>query len=110
VYFSFLRRCRNAGILLPIPPGLLPAVSLKQAQRMTVRCKASLPPALAAGMEAAGGEGGAAEEVGIAWAARQIDELLREGAPGIHLYVLNRSNAALTPALVDCFARYRSGL
>jgi methylenetetrahydrofolate reductase (NADPH) len=106
-YLDFVARCRAAGIHQPIVPGLLPAVSLAQAQRMTSRCQTALPAALADAMQAAGGEGAAAEQIGIEWSARQIRELLERDVPGIHLYVLNRSKAALSPALLDCFARFR---
>ncbi len=64
---------------------------------------------LARRMEEAGGEGPRAEEAGILWAVQQIEELLRFGVPGIHLYVLNRSKAALSPQMMDCFLRRRRG-
>lgn len=107
VYASFLLLARGAGVAVPILPGLLPAMSLKQVARFTQLCGASFPAALASRMEAAGGEGTAAEEVGIAWAAQQIDGLLQNGAPGIHLYVLNRSHAVMAPAVKACFDRVR---
>ena len=50
----------------------------------------------------------ASAAVGIQWAVQQIDDLLANGAPGIHLYVLNRAKVALAPALQACFARYRT--
>jgi methylenetetrahydrofolate reductase (NADPH) len=106
-YFEFVKTCRAVGIQKPILPGLLPVISLKQAQRMTTRCKTTLPQELIRRLEAVGGEGDAAEEVGIQWAQQQIEELLSRGAPGIHLYVMNRSKAALTPAIADCFRRFR---
>ena len=106
-YFRFVEACRKAGITQPILPGLLPAISLKQAQRMTARCQTTLPPELLRNMERAGGEGEAAEQAGIEWAQLQIEDLLTQGAPGIHLYVMNRSKAALTPAIADCFRRFR---
>lgn len=109
VYFDFVKRCREANILDQIVPGLLPAISLKQARRMSERCHAALPAKLAAHMEAAGGEGPKAEEAAILWTVSQIEELLRYGVPGIHLYVLNRSKAALSPQLMDCFLRRRRG-
>jgi methylenetetrahydrofolate reductase (NADPH) len=103
-YFDFVARCRAAGITQPILPGLLPVISLKQVQRMCAMCKTALPQALAAELEAAGGDGDAAEQVGIRWAERQIEDLLARGAPGIHLYILNRSKAALSAELVRFFA------
>ncbi|MBU1908690.1 MAG: methylenetetrahydrofolate reductase, partial [Verrucomicrobia bacterium] len=36
----------------------------------------------------------AAAQIGMTWAQRQIEALLRDGVPGIHLYVLNRAHAA----------------
>jgi methylenetetrahydrofolate reductase (NADPH) len=107
VYYDFVKRCRAAGITKPIVPGLLPAISLKQVQRMCAMCKASLPPDLGAAMERAGGEGEAAEAAGRQWAVQQIEELISSGVPGIHLYVLNRAGAALSPELLDCLGRHR---
>ena len=104
VYFRFVARCRAAGVSAPILPGLLPAISLKQVQRMCAMCKTTLPPELARELEAAGGDGEAAELVGLRWAERQIEDLLAGGAPGIHLYILNRAKAALSHELVRFFA------
>ncbi len=108
-YFRFVETCRAAGIRQPILPGLLPAISLPQAQRMTARCKTSLPAELVRRLERAGGDGEAAEQAGIEWAQQQIQDLLERGAPGIHLYVMNRSKAALTPAIAECFRSFRGG-
>lgn len=95
VYFDFVRRCRAAGITLPILPGLLPALSLSQVRRFCQFCGSHLPEPLERSLEQAGGEGRAAAAVGVAWAARQIRELLAGGAPGYHLYILNQSGPAL---------------
>lgn len=103
-YYAFVKNCRKAGITQPILPGLLPVISLKQVQRMCAMCKTALPDALARELEAAGGEGEAAELVGIRWAERQIEDLLAHGAPGIHLYILNRAKAALSAELLRFFA------
>ena len=106
-YFDFVPRCRQAGIRAPILPGLLPAMSLKQVQRFTSMCGSSFPPTLALAMRDAGSRGEETEGVGIDWAARQIDELLARRVPGVHLYVLNRSKAAMAPAVKKCFDRVR---
>ena len=94
-YFDFVDRCQAAGIDLPILPGLLPASSLKQVSRFTKLCGASFPEDLRKHMEAAGGEGRDAEDVGINWCLEQMRGLLKSGAPGVHLYVLNKARAPI---------------
>jgi methylenetetrahydrofolate reductase (NADPH) len=68
-------------------------------------CKTRLPDELAHQLEAAGGDGEAAELVGLRWAERQIEDLLAAGVPGIHLYILNRAKAALSTELVRFFTQ-----
>jgi methylenetetrahydrofolate reductase (NADPH) len=107
VYYQFVEKCRAAGIKKHVVPGLLPAISLKQVQRMCAMCKTFLPPELALAMEKAGGDGDAAEAVGLQWAVRQVDDLLARGVPGIHLYILNRSKAALSSELLASLRKHR---
>ena len=107
-YFDFVRKCRAAGINAPIVPGLMPALSYKQINRFVSTCGASVPPGLANALQKAGDDVEAAAAVGIQWAERQIDDLLKNGVPGIHLYILNRAKVALAPAVTECFARYRA--
>lgn len=96
-YFDFVRRARAQGIEKPIIPGIIPVVSLKVIQRIVSLCGATIPPAFLAELEQADRSGGAAavREVGVAHARRQAEELLRGGAPGIHLYTLNRADVTL---------------
>jgi len=106
-YFNFVERCRAVGITQPIFPGLLPPVSLKQVDRMITLSNASFPEELAVAMKAVGGQGPVAEAVGMNWMITEIDKLLEGGAPGVHLYILNRASTATTPALIDCLQRWR---
>ncbi len=93
-YYRFVERCRAAGIRAPIVPGIMPVLSLKQIQRFGV----SLPPILIRRLEAAGEAPEILEAVGIDWALAQIRDLVARGAPGYHLYILNRSKSALALA------------
>ena len=93
-YFTFVERARAIDIHCRIIPGVMPALSWAQMQRMAKLCGASIPPPLAAALEAAGEDREHSEQVGIDWATAQCEELLRRGAPGIHLYTLNQSHAA----------------
>jgi len=94
-YFRFVERCQKAGITVPIVPGIMPVLSLKQILRFTALCGATLPPKLISLLEAVADRPEAVEAVGIAWAHEQIRELLQAGAPGYHLYILNRAKSAL---------------
>jgi methylenetetrahydrofolate reductase (NADPH) len=93
-YFDFVPAARAAGIDVPIIPGVMPMTGFKQIARIAELCEAKIPAALAEGMEAADGDERVEFELGVAYAAQQCAELLREGAPGIHLYALNRWPAA----------------
>jgi methylenetetrahydrofolate reductase (NADPH) len=97
-YFKFLEACRTRGIDLPVVPGLLPALSLAQVQRFGPMCGSSIPRALVEQLAVVEDDPRASEAVGVTWAYHQIHELLRHGAPGVHLYILNRSSSAITLA------------
>jgi len=98
VYLRFVEKCRAAGITVPIVPGIMPVLSLKQIQRFTALCGAVLPAKLLARLEAAGDQPDIVETLGIDWALAQIRDLLANGAPGYHLYILNRAKSALALA------------
>ncbi|HZZ20844.1 MAG TPA: methylenetetrahydrofolate reductase, partial [Opitutaceae bacterium] len=97
-YYRFVDRCVKAGITVPIVPGIMPVLSLKQIQRFTAMCGTSLPATLIRRLEAAGEVPDIVESVGIDWALSQIRDLLGRGAPGYHLYILNRAKSALALA------------
>ena len=98
VFHRFVEKCRAAGIQVPIVPGIMPVLSLKQIQRFTQMCGASLPARLTARLEAAADNAEVMETIGIDWALNQIRGLVEAGAPGYHLYILNRAKGALTLA------------
>jgi methylenetetrahydrofolate reductase (NADPH) len=98
VYYRFVEKCRAAGITVPIVPGIMTVLSLKQIQRFTALCGAGLPAKLLARLEAAGDQPDIVEALGIDWALAQIRDLLAHGAPGYHLYILNRAKSALALA------------
>lgn len=95
VYYRFVERCREEGITVPIVPGIMPVLSLKQIQRFTQLCGSTLPAQLTARLEVAADNADVVEMVGIDWALHQIRGLLANGAPGYHLYILNRARGAL---------------
>lgn len=98
VYYRFVDQCRARGIQVPIVPGIMPVLSLKQIKRFTEMCGATLPEKLIKRLEAAGDHPEIVESVGNDWAVTQIRDLLAQGAPGYHLYIMNRAKSALSLA------------
>jgi methylenetetrahydrofolate reductase (NADPH) len=91
VYFDFVEAVREQGIDVPIMAGVVPILSLGQVRRFCANCDASLPESIVEAMEAFDGDAEAEAEFGIAYAARQCEELIAGGAPGIHFYTVNRA-------------------
>ena len=98
VYYRFVEKCRARDIAVPIVPGIMPVLSLKQIRRFTEMCGASLPEKLIMRLEAAGEAPEIVESVGNEWAVTQIRDLLVHDAPGYHLYIMNRAKSALALA------------
>ncbi len=112
-YFDFVGRARAAGIGVPIIPGIMPITNVKQIERFTQICGASLPEPLIGELRALQNDHHAVLSLGVAQATAQCIELLQRGAPGIHFYTLNRSPATRTilTALRTVYppARYPAG-
>jgi methylenetetrahydrofolate reductase (NADPH) len=78
---------------VPIVPGVLPVTNLAQIRRITSLCGAKLPQELVASLAANEEQPDEQFEVGVEFATRQVQELIDEGVPGVHFYVLNKSQA-----------------
>ena len=104
-FWSWQAAARQAGIDVPILVGVLPITSYKQLVRFCEICEARIPAPLAAALEACNGDEAAERRLGIAYAARQCEELLAGGVAGIHFYTLNQ--AAATRAIVGALRAAR---
>jgi methylenetetrahydrofolate reductase (NADPH) len=92
-FYRFRDRCVAAGIDVPIVPGILPVTNFKQAQRIASMCKACIPSCL----EEAMNEKDDVDfqfKIGVDHARKQTIDLIENDVPGIHYYVLNKSDAA----------------
>lgn len=109
-FFRFRDRYQAAGIAAPLVPGIMPITEFARIQRITAMCGASVPADLAARLEAVQDDKEAQFEIGVEHAITQCRELIAQGVPGIHFYVLNRSQACerilqgldMRPAQVEC--------
>lgn len=97
VYFDFVERLAAMGVTSPVVPAVLPIPSIKSAKFILGLCGANIPGKLLLALENADADGGdaAAAKVGIEFARKQIKGLIEGGAPGVHLYTLNRAEHCL---------------
>ena len=102
-YYAFVERARGAGITVPIVAGIMPITNWPQIERITRLSGNQVPGALRQRLERARDDEAGAMAVGIEWATTQCADLLRQGAPGIHFYTLNRSPA--TRAIFEALRR-----
>jgi len=92
-YFRFVRRAEEAGIDVPIVPGIMPITNVAQVERFTKMCGACLPPELLERLHRVQDDPAAVMATGIEHATLQCRGLLDAGVPGLHFYTLNKSHA-----------------
>jgi len=90
-YFRFVDDLRKLGVTVPIVPGILPILSAPQVRRFTALCCSKIPQKLERELAKVEDNDDAAVEMGIEYASRQCEELIKFGAPGIHFYSLNKA-------------------
>jgi len=95
-YFDYVARLRSLGVTAPVIPGVLPILSLSVIKRIGALCGASIPENFLHALEEADKRGGdAVQRLGIDHARYQVRDLLENGAPGVHLYTLNKAEACV---------------
>ncbi|GAA0410790.1 methylenetetrahydrofolate reductase [Leifsonia naganoensis] len=94
-YLSFAQKANDAGVAFPILPGIMPVTSPARLSRMLELSGEDLPSDLAIQLEVEPTDEGR-REIGIEWAAGLGRRLLDGGAPGLHLYTFNQSEAVLS--------------
>src|SRR5690242_5916386 len=98
-YFRFVEDARRAGVEIPIVPGVMPISNFAQLRRFSELCGAEIPRWIGKRMAAYGDDAEAIREFGADVVAAMCRRLLEAGAPGLHVYTLNRARA--TRAILD---------
>ncbi|MGF1466676.1 MAG: methylenetetrahydrofolate reductase [Sandaracinaceae bacterium] len=85
-YFAFVERCREAGVEVPIIPGVKVLTRRKHLTSIPKTFHCEIPRELSDEVEAA--DASHIKEIGIQWAVRQVRELLEHGVPSVHIYTM----------------------
>lgn len=92
-FFRFADNLTKLGVSVPIVPGILPILSASQVRRFTSLCGSKIPSALEQQLVKVDADDTAAVELGIEYATRQCEGLIKYGVPGLHFYSLNKSHS-----------------
>ena len=94
-YFQFLDDCERNGIDIPITPGIMPITNYNSLVRFSAMCGAEIPRWITKRLESFGDDGASIREFGLDVVTKLCERLLAGGAPGLHIYTLNRANATM---------------
>ena len=94
-YFQFLDDCHRNGIDIPITPGIMPITNYDSLVRFSAMCGAEIPRWMRRRLESYGDDVASIREFGLDVVTKLCERLLLGGAPGLHIYTLNRANATM---------------
>lgn len=93
-YFEFIKKCRAAGITVPILLGVMPIYSIKMMNILASLCGATITDEINEGLASVDfEEKGAVNQWGIEFGIKQCTELINFGVDGLHFYTLNRTSS-----------------
>jgi methylenetetrahydrofolate reductase (NADPH) len=95
-YYRYIDSCEKLGVDIPIVPGVMPIVTCTQLCRFSDACGAEIPRWILKRLQEFGDDRNAIREFGIDVTTELCDNLLSNGAPGIHFYTMNQSTAVET--------------
>lgn len=102
VYYDFVEKCREAGITVPIIPGLKPISTYKQLSVIPEAFSLDIPVELTREMTKAKDNKEALYRIGTEWCTMQCKDLIAHGVPAVHFYTMGKSRN-ITEILRECF-------
>ena len=94
-YYRLINEAKKIGITAPIIPGIMPITNPKNIARIKHMCGSTIPMELRNMLEIYSSNPVVMREVGLNYAVYQIMDLIAKGAPGVHLYIMNRADTAI---------------
>ena len=95
-YYHFVDECEAMGVDIPIVPGIMPIGRFAQLARFSDACGAEIPRWIRKKLEGYGDDTASIRALGLDVVTALCDNLLRNGAPGLHFYTLNQAGLTTT--------------
>jgi methylenetetrahydrofolate reductase (NADPH) len=102
VYYDFVAKCREAGITVPIIPGLKPLSTARQVTMLPESFSLDIPVELTDAIAKAKDDKEAVYRIGTEWCAMQCKDLISNGVPAVHFYTMGKSRN-IVEILRECF-------
>jgi methylenetetrahydrofolate reductase (NADPH) len=94
-YFRFVEEVRQAGLDIPVVPGVMPIVSSAQLLRFSDACGAEIPRWIRLRLQSYGDDSASIRAFGMDVVTRLCEQLVAGGAPGLHFYTMNQAAASV---------------
>ena len=94
LFFNFLYKIREAGITVPVLPGIMPITNANQVERAIKLSGSFMPQRFKSLVDKFGSDPDAMKQAGIAYATDQIIDLYANGITNIHVYSMNKPDVA----------------
>ena len=92
--YNFLYKIREAGITVPVIPGIMPITNAKQVARSIQLSGSFMPQRFKSLVDKFGSSPAAMKQAGIAYATDQIIDLYANGIKNVHVYSMNNPDVA----------------
>ena len=94
LFYNFMYKIREAGITVPIIPGIMPITAANQVERAVKLSGSFMPQRFKSLVDKFGHSPAAMKQAGIAYATDQIIDLYANGVTNIHVYTMNKPDVA----------------
>jgi methylenetetrahydrofolate reductase (NADPH) len=102
IYYDFVAKCREAGINVPIIPGLKPLSTARQVAVLPESFSLDIPVELTQEIAKAGNDKAKIYQIGTEWCTMQCKNLIAHGVSAVHFYTMGKSDN-IVRILRECF-------
>jgi len=92
-FYRWRDRVQGLGVDVPLVAGIMPILNVAQIKRFVGMCGARIPEPLLVQIESLESDPASVHAAGVEYAIRQCEDLVANGADGLHFYTLNKSKA-----------------